>query len=132
MNYKRSWLIPIIIMVVNVLAVIVRWTSLPEPMPAHFDLEGNASGTMSRCVLLMYPLIGAVICLASYVMAGIKPKLLTDLVILGSGICLVLLSSTLVSLTCGKMPLFMLAEPVIMLAAVVAFAVCVVKSRKSK
>lgn len=46
--------------------------------------------------------------------------------------CLVLLSSTLVSLTCGKMPLFMLAEPVIMLAAVVAFAVCVVKSRKSK
>ena len=132
MNYKRSWLIPIIIMVVNVLAVIVRWTSLPEPMPAHFDLEGNASGTMSRCVLLMYPLIGAVICLASYVMAGIKPKLLTGLVVLASGICLVLLSSAMVSLTYGKVPLFMLAEPVIMLAAVVAFAVCVVKSRKSK
>lgn len=132
MNYKRSWLIPIIIMVVNVLAVIVRWTSLPEPMPAHFDLEGNASGTMSRYVLLMYPLIGAVICLASYVMAGIKPKLLTGLVVFASGICLVLLSSAMVSLTYGKVPLFMLAEPVIMLAAVVAFAVCVVKSRKSK
>ena len=132
MNYKRSWLIPIIIMVVNVLAVIVRWTSLPEPMPAHFDLEGNASGTMSRCVLLLYPLIGAVICLASYVMAGIKPKLLIGLVILCSGICLVLLSSAMVSLTYGKVPLFMLAEPVIMLAAVVAFTVCVVKSRKSK
>ena len=132
MNYKRSWLIPIIIMVVNVLAVIVRWTSLPEPMPAHFDLEGNASGTMSRCVLLMYPLIGAVICLASYVVAGIKPKLLTGLVVLASGISLVLLSSAMVSLTYGKVPLFMLAEPVIMLAAVVAFAVCVVKSRKSK
>ena len=132
MNYKRSWLVPIIIMVVNVLAVIVRWTSLPEPMPAHFDLEGNASGTMSRCVLIMYPLIGAVICLASYVMAGIKPKLLIGLVILCSGICLVLLSSAMVSLTYGKVPLFMLAEPVIMLAAVVAFTVCVVKSRKSK
>ena len=132
MNYKRSWLIPIIIMVVNVLAVIVRWTSLPEPMPAHFDLEGNASDTMSRCVLLMYPLIGAVICLASYVVAGIKPKLLTGLVVLASGISLVLLSSAMVSLTYGKVPLFMLAEPVIMLAAVVAFAVCVVKSRKSK
>lgn len=101
-------------------------------MPAHFDLEGNAGGTMSRSVLLMYPLIGAVICLAAYVIARIKPKLQTGLVVLASGICLVLLSSTMVSLTYGEMPLFMLAEPVIMLAAVVAFAVCVVKSRKSK
>ena len=132
MNDKRSRFIPIIIVAVNVLAVIVRWSSLPELMPAHFDLKGNASGTMSRSILLIYPLIGAVICLASYVMAGIKPKLQTGLIVLASGICLVLLSSAMVSLTYGKVPLFMLAEPVIMLAAVVAFAVCVVKSRKSK
>ena len=132
MKNKRSWFIPIIILTVNVLAVALRWRSLPEPMPAHFDLEGNAGGTMSRSVLLMYPLIGAVICLAAYVIARIKPKMQTGLVVLASGICLVLLSSTMVSLTYGEMPLFMLAEPVIMLAAVVAFAVCVVKSRKSK
>ena len=132
MKNKRSWFIPIIILTVNVLAVALRWSSLPEPMPAHFDLEGNADGTMSRSVLLMYPLIGAVICLSAYVIARIKPKLQTGLVVLASGICLVLLSSTMVSLTYGEMPLFMLAEPVIMLAAVVAFAVCVVKSRKSK
>ena len=132
MKNKRSWFIPIIILTVNVLAVGLRWSSLPEPMPAHFDLEGNAGGTMSRSVLFMYPLIGAVICLAAYVIARIKPKMQTGLVVLASGICLVLLSSTMVSLTYGEMPLFMLAEPVIMLAAVVAFTVCLVKSRKNK
>ena len=44
--------------------------------------------------------------------------------------CLVLLSSTMVTLTSGTMPIFMLAEPVILLAAVIGFVVCFVKSRK--
>lgn len=30
-----------------------------ELLPAHFDLQGNASGTMPRSVLPLYPLIGA-------------------------------------------------------------------------
>ena len=127
---KRSWFIPILILAINVLAIIVRWGSLPEILPAHYDLQGNAGGTMPRSVLLLYPLIGAAVCLVAYLIARIKHKLQTGMVILVSGICLVLLSSALVTLTSGTMPIFMLAEPVILLAAVVGFVVCVVKSRK--
>ena len=127
---KRSWFIPILILAINALAIIVRWGSLPEILPAHYDLQGNAGGTMPRSVLLLYPLIGAAVCLVAYLIALKKHKLQTGLVILVSGICLVLLSSALVTLTSGTMPIFMLAEPVILLAAVVGFVVCVVKSRK--
>ena len=127
---KRNWLIPILIVVINALAIIVRWGSLSELIPAHFDLQGNASGTMPRSVLLWYPLIGAAICLVSYVIGYLKHKLQTALVALASGISLILLLSTLVSLTSGTMPAFMLAEPVILLATVIAVIVCIIRSRK--
>ena len=127
---KRGWLIPILIVVVNALAVMVRWSSLSELLPAHFDLQGNAGGTMSRSMLLLYPLIGAVICLFGFLIGRKWPKLQTGLVILVSGIGLILLSSSLVTLTFGTMPIFMLSEPVILLVAVVGFVVCVMKSRE--
>jgi len=129
---KRSWFIPILIVVANALAVIVRWRSLPEPLPAHFDLEGNASGTMPRSMLLIYLLIAVAACLIAYLIGLKKRGLQTGLVVLTSGICLVLLFSTMVTLTFGTMPIFMLAEPVILLAAVVGFVVAVVKSHKKK
>lgn len=127
---KRNWLIPILIVALNALAVLVQWNSLPEPLPAHFDLQGNASGTMPRSMLLLYLLMGAAVCLMGYVIGRMKPKLQTGLVILASGICLVLFLSTMVSLTAGTMPVFMLAEPVVLLAAVIGFGICFVKSRK--
>ena len=127
---KRNWLIPILIVALNALAVLVQWNSLPEPLPAHFDLQGNASGTMPRSMLLLYLLMGAAVCLMGYVIGRMKPKLQTGLVILASGICLVLFLSTMVSLTAGTMPDFMLAEPVVHLAAVIGFGICFVKSRK--
>lgn len=64
---KKSWFIPILIVALNALAIIVRWSSLPELLPAHYDLQGNAGGTMPRSMLLMYILMGAVICLIAYV-----------------------------------------------------------------
>ena len=127
---KRNWLIPMIIVGLNALAILVQWNSLPEPLPAHFDLQGNASGTMPRSMLLLYLLMGVAVCLIAYVIGRMKPKLQSGLVILTSGICLVLFLSTMVSLTAGTMPVFMLAEPVVLLAAVIAFVVCFVKSRK--
>ena len=128
---KRSWFIPILILAINALAIIVRWGSLPEILPAHYDLQGNAGGTMPRSVLLLYPLLGAAVCLVAYLIARKKHKLQTGMVILVSGICLIVLSSALVTLTSGTMPIFMLAEPVILLAAVVGFVVCVVKAKKN-
>ena len=127
---KRYWFIPMLIVAIHALAVMVRWSSLPELLPAHFDLQGNAGGTMPRIVLLGYLLIAVAFCLIAYAIAWIKHKLQSGLVILASGICLVLLLSTMVTLTSGTMPVFMLAEPVVLLASVIGFVVCVVKSRK--
>ena len=127
---KRSWLIPILIVALNALAIMVRWSSLSELLPAHYDLQGNAGGTMSRSMLLLYLLIGVAICVIASVIARKKPKFQTGLVILTSGICLVLFASTMVTLTAGTMPVFMLSEPVILLVAVVGAVVSVMKSRK--
>ena len=127
---KRGWFIPMLIVAINALAILVQWSSLPELLPAHYDLQGNASGTMPRNMLLLYLLIGAAVCLIAYVVAKFQHKLQKGLVILASGICLILFSSTLVTLTSGSMPIFMLAEPVILLVAVVGFVVYFVKSRK--
>lgn len=44
----NKWFIPILIVAVNALAVIVKWSSLPELLPALFDLQGNAGGTMAH------------------------------------------------------------------------------------
>ena len=129
---KRGLFIPILIVAINALAIILRWSSLPELLPVHYDLQGNAGGTMPRSVLLLYLLMGAAICLIAYVIARIKPKLQLGLIILTSGICLVLFLSTMVTLTSGTMPIFMLAEPVVLLAAVIGFVVSIVKSRKNK
>ena len=129
---KRVLFIPILIVAINALAIIMRWSSLPELLPVHYDLQGNAGGTMPRSVLLLYLLMGAAICLIAYVIARIKPKLQLGLIILTSGICLVLFLSTLVTLTSGTMPIFMLAEPVVLLAAVIGFVVSIVKSCKNK
>ena len=128
---KRAWLIPILIVAINALAVAVRWSSLAEQLPAHFDLQGNASGTMVRNVLLLYPLMGAVMCAVAYLIARKLPQLQTGLVVLASGGCLILLSSTMVTLTAGTMPVFMLAEPVILLVAVVGFVMVWLRSRKA-
>ena len=127
---KQTRFIPILIEAINALAIIVRWSSLSELLPAHYDLQGNPSGTMPRSMLLLYILIGTVVCLITYVTGRMKPKLQTGLIALSSGICLVLFSSTMVTLTSGTMPIFMLSEPVILLIAVAYFVVCVVKSRK--
>lgn len=128
---KQAWLIPILIVAVNLLAISMRWNSLPDLLPAHFDLQGNASGEMSRSMLVIYPLISAIVCLAAYMIARIKQILRNGLIIMASGISLIVLSSTMVTLTSGKMPIFMLAEPVILLAAIAGFVICVLKSRKS-
>ena len=129
---KRGWLIPVLIVIANILAVVTQWGSLPELLPAHFDLQGNAGGTMSRNTLLLYLLVSAAVYIAAYAVAHAKHKLQTGLNILASGICLIMLFSTLVTLTHGTIPIFMIAEPIIILTAIIGFVACVVKSRKKQ
>ena len=127
---KKIWLAPILIVALNALAIIIRWSSLPELLPAHYDLQGNADGTMPRSMLFVYVLIGAVICLTAYIIGRMNQKFQKGLAFLASGICLVLLLSTMVTLTSGTMPIFMLAEPVVLLLAVVGCIVCRSAHRK--
>ena len=131
---KLAWLIPALIVAANVIAILVCWHSLPEMLQAHFDLQGNASGSMPRSTLLLYPVAGAVICGIAYGISRLTSKrlILKGLVILTSGIALVIFSSSMVSLTQGTMPVFMLAEPVILLIALAAFTFCLIKARKEK
>lgn len=129
---KIGSLIPILIVALNTLPIILQWGSLSEVLPAHYDLQGNAGGTMPRSMLLLYILVECVICIVTYLIGRMKPKLQTCLDVLASGICLVLFLSTMVTLTSGTMPIFMLAEPIILLVTVIGFVVCVVKSRKKK
>ena len=128
---KYQWLVPALIAVANALVIAVSWNILPDPLPAHYDLDGNASGLMSRMELLLYPLASAAFGLISYLISLKTKRLSRALVILTCGVALVVFSSSMVSITSGTMPIFMLAEPVILLGAVAAFVICTVKSKKA-
>ena len=130
--HKRGWLFPALVVIINATMILLLWRSLPENLLAHFDLEGNASGSIPRTTLIYYPLIGAAIGLIAYwIRCRVDKKYFNGgLLILASGIELIILSSTLVTLTQGTKPFFMLAEPVILVIALAAFIVGLIKSRK--
>ena len=131
-SHKFGWAVPALIVAANAIAILVRWKSLAETLPAHYDLQGNASGAMPRNILLVYLAVSAVICLVIYALSRLTKKKLVKcgLAILATGIALIILSSTMVTLTSGTMPFFMLAEPVILVAALTGLIICLVKARK--
>lgn len=131
-SHKLGWLFPALIVLINAIAVLVSWGSLPETLPAHFDLQGNPGGEMSRNMLLIYLGVSTAICLVIYGMSFLTKKKLVKcgLAILASGIALVIFCSTMVTLTTGKTPFFMLAEPFILLLAIAGLVICLVKARK--
>ena len=85
---------------------------------------------MPRKMLLLYLLMSAAVFLISCLIGRMKQNIQASMLILASGICLVLLASTMVTLTSGSMPIFMIAEPVILLATVIGFVFYAVKFRK--
>lgn len=140
-EHKYSWIVPALIIAANVVAIMVRWNSLPETLLAHFDPEGYASGTMPRSTLILYPIISAVICVIIYALGhwifkrsknnvNANRLRVLGLTFLASGVALTILSSSMVTLTQGTNPIFMFAEPVIMFFAIVAFVICMIKARK--
>ena len=131
---KRGWFLPALVVGINAAMILILWSSLSENLPAHFDLAGNASGSISRTTLLFYPLVGAVIGLIAYwIRCRVDKKYFNGgLLILTSGIELIILSSTMVTLTQGTKPFFMLAEPIILVIALVFFFIGLVKSKRKK
>jgi uncharacterized membrane protein len=124
-----------------VCAIWIRWSALPDVLPAHFDPAGNASGSMARTTLLFYPVISLILCLAAYGIYALANKMfklkaderglrMCGLHVFTSCLALTILSSTLVTLTFGKCPIFMFAEPVIMLAGIITLIVCLIKASK--
>ena len=125
---EKEWFIPALIAAANALVIAVSWNNLPDPLPAHYDLDGNASGSMCKMALLLYPLASVAFCLVSYVISLKIKRLSRALVVLASGVALVIFSSSMVSLTSGTKPIFMMAEPVILLGAVATFIICTIRS----
>ncbi len=135
---KNGWMIPTIIIIVNACAICIRWSALPDVLPAHFDPAGHASGSMDRNTLVFYPVISLLLCLVTYgiyTMANNMFKLKPDpkglriggLHVFASCLALTVLSSTMVTLTMGAFPLFMFAEPVLILTGIITLVVCLVK-----
>ena len=135
---KYGWMVPAIIIIVNVCAIWIRWSALPDVLPAHFDPAGNASGSMAKTTLIFYPVISLMLCIVTYgiyTLANNIFKLKADekglrmfgLHVLASCLTLTVISSTLVTLTMGTCPMFMFAEPVLILAGIITFIVCLIK-----
>ncbi len=138
---KNGWMIPAIIIIVNVCAIWIKWSTLADVLPAHFDPAGNASGSMAKTTLIFYPVISLMLCLVTYgiyALANNIFKLKPDekglrmcgLHVFASSLALTVLSSTLVTLTMGTCPLFMFAEPILLLAGIITLIVCLIKARK--
>ena len=135
---KYGWMVPVIIIIVNVCAIWIRWSALPDVLPAHFDPAGNASGSMAKTTLIYYPVISLMLCLVTYgiyTLANNMFKLRPDekglrmcgLHVFTSCLTLTVLSSTMVTLTFGTKPIFMFAEPVLLVAGIVTLIVCLTK-----
>ena len=110
-------------------------------LPAHFDPAGNASGSMAKTTLIFYPIISLMLCLVTYGIYALANNIfklkpdekglrLCGLHVFASCLALTVLSSTLVTLTMGTCPLFMFAEPVLMLAGIITLIVCLVKAAR--
>ena len=137
---KYGWMVPVIIIIVNVCAIWIRWSALADVLPAHFDPAGNASGTMAKTTLIYYPVISLMLCLTTYGIYTLANNLfklrpderglrLCGLHVFASCLTLTVLSSTLVTLTMGTCPLFMFAEPILLLAGIITLIVCLVKAK---
>ena len=135
---KYGWMVPAIIIIVNVCAIWIRWSAIPDVLPAHFDPAGNASGSMAKTTLIYYPVISLMLCLVTYgiyTLANNMFKLRPDekglrmcgLHVMASCLTLTVLSSTLVTLTMGTCPIFMFAEPVLLVGGIVTLIVCLTK-----
>ncbi len=109
-------------------------------LPAHFDPAGNASGSMHRNTLIYYPVISLMLCLATYgiytlasnmfkLKADEKGLRISGLHVFASSLTLTVLSSTMVTLTFGTQPIFMFAEPVLLLAGIITLIICLAHKR---
>lgn len=49
---QKWFLIPLAIIIVNLIITFIRYPSLPEVMPTHWDLKGNVDGYMDKSIMV--------------------------------------------------------------------------------
>lgn len=132
-----SAIVPAAVILINLILILTAWKNLPDTLPAHFDPQGNASGSMPRNMLLFYPLVSAAICLVSYAVYALIRKMFhtssnpTGMQAFTCGIALMILSSTCLTLTMGQASIFMFMEPVFLIAGIVILCVTAIRSHRS-
>lgn len=110
---KKYW--PLLVVPAAVIVLLaVYWQGLPAQLASHFDVQGNATSTMSRNVLLVFPVAAILLELIPLLFRRSRLRVQAS-VLLG----LVVLSSMCVTLTSGRQPVFMYLEPVLLVGAVV-------------
>lgn len=64
----KWYLIPLLIIAVNIVAVLVMYKTLPETLPIHWDLKGNVDGYVSKSVFaaLAMPITQLILFLVFY------------------------------------------------------------------
>lgn len=140
---NRLWIITSGVILVNFALVLCFRRSLPEMLPLHIGLDGSYASTMPYTRLFMYPSTSLVLAFCIYTLASIAFRLfpalndgrgirMTTVDILALGFSLIILSSTCVSLTMGKVHFFMFAEPAILLLLIAAVIVGEIRIRKSR
>ena len=140
---NRLWIITSGVILVNFALVLCFRRSLPEILPFHISLDGSYASTMPYTRLFTYPATSFVLATGIYLLASIAFRLfpalndskgirMTTVDILVLGLALIILSSTCVSLTMGKVHFFMFAEPVILLLMIAAAIIGEIQIRKSK
>lgn len=110
---KKYWPL-LVVPAAAIVLLAVCWQGLPAQLASHFDAQGNATSTMSRNVLLVFPVAAFLLELIPLLFRRSRLRVLAS-VLLG----LVVLSSMCVTLTCGRQPVFMYLEPVLLVGAVV-------------
>ena len=128
---NRLWILSTLIILVNFALVLFCRRALPSELPLHISLDGSYADTMPYARLFLYPLVSLVLAAGIYIVSALLfkrfPRLddtkgirCTNIDIAVCCLALVILCSTCVSLTMGKVHFFMFAEPAILLILLIA------------
>ena len=128
---NRLWILSALVILVNFALVLFCRRSLPAELPLHISLDGSYADTMPYSRLFLHPLVSLALAAGIYIVSALLfrrfPKLddakgirCTNIDIAVCCLALIILCSTCVALTMGKVHFFMFAEPVILLIMLVA------------
>ncbi|MCQ2283747.1 MAG: hypothetical protein MJZ57_02465 [Bacteroidales bacterium] len=133
--YRKLFLLALVVAGLTLLCIGVKIHHLPNPVPQHFNLQGISHGSMPLARIWTYPMLSAGLILLLYILAHCLRRARRAQCwqhccgLAAVAAALIILSSTCVTLTLGQSPIFMLAEPLILLLALVGIIFCWIKQR---